>query len=89
MGKFKTKEFTSEFLFDTVIHSDLVVEEGSDGASKWGTYKWIVFKDGDTFYRWNYEVIPQEGIQIHEDMIECTEVRPVSKTVTSYESVTE
>jgi hypothetical protein len=88
--KYKTREFTSEFLLEEVLHNtDVVVDKGSDGDSKWGTYHWIVFKFEDKLYRWDYETVPQDGIQIHDEMQECFEVLPVAKLVTKYEKVPE
>jgi len=64
--KYKTREFSSEFLLDTVLNDDeIVVENKAVDSSKWGTQHKLIFKHEGKLYLWYYETVPQDGIQIH------------------------
>lgn len=88
--KYISREFPSEFLLDVVLKDvSLIVENEAVDSSKWGTEHKLVFKHEDKFYLWYYETLPQDGIQIHDEMQECYEVLPVAKLVTKYELMPE
>ena len=88
--KYISREFTSKFLLDTVLNDDsLIVENKAVDSSKWGTEHKLIFKHEDKFYLWYYETIPQDGIQIHDEVQECFEVVPTAKVITVYNRVPE
>lgn len=86
--KYKIREFSSEFLLDTVLNDDeIIVENKAVDSSKWGTQHKLIFKHEGKFYLWYYETIPQDGVQIHDETQECFEVVPTEKMVIVYNKI--
>lgn len=68
------------------------IDSGIDGKRRWSVDHWGVFAHEGKFYRTTYSVGATEQqdespYEYEDDMIECPEVVPVSKTITVYEKV--
>lgn len=87
--KFKTKTVDREFFFEHILepNPDLGIEEiqtKTVDTTRWGTIHELIFKWEDKYYSVRYETVPENGIQLYGNTIECTEVEPKQVTVTKY-----
>ncbi len=86
-------KFSKEFM-KGVLYGDtegLISDEITD-TGRWSVHHSIIFKHDDKFYRAHYSVGATEQQDErpweYDKEVECTEVRPVEKTVIVYEAVT-
>lgn len=69
-----------------------IVEDTISGTGRWSVYHDMVFEYESKFYRTSYSVAAtesqcEEPYEYENDMVDCTEVEPIQKTITVYEDM--
>ena len=88
--KFK-KEFMQEVAYDEAEGVE-IIENNIVDNSRWSVIHKIIFLFKDKFYQSSYSVGATEQqdespYEYDDEEIECSEVKPVSKTITVYEKI--
>lgn len=87
------KQFTKQLLLCILEEEDFISNELVD-TSRWSLHYTMIFPYGNKFYEAHYtrgatEQQDESPWEYSGELIECYEVKPVTKTITVYERVKE